>query len=149
MDDIRYMREALVEASQAGEDVPIGAVVVKDGAVIARARNRREADSLPTAHAEVLAIDQAAKALGTRRLAGCTLYVTLEPCPMCAGALILSGIDRCVFGAWDEAYGCCGSLYALPWDERFNHRVQLSGGVLEDESRALLDAFFAARRRPE
>ena len=146
MDDYYFMQQALRQAALSGPDVPIGAVIVKDGEVIAQAHNRREADASPTAHAEMLAIEQAARQLGTRRLKGCTLYVTLEPCPMCAGALILSHIDRCVFGAYDSQYGCCHSLYALPWDDRFNHRVQLVGGVLAQEAQQLLDAFFADRR---
>ncbi len=146
MDDIFFMEAALEQARLAGQDVPVGAVLVKDGAIIAAAHNQREKDGSPTAHAEILVIEAAAGLLGTRRLTGCTLYVTLEPCPMCAGALILSGVQRCVFGAYDPQYGCCGSLYALPWDDRFNHRVELAGGVLAREAQALLDAFFAGQR---
>ncbi len=140
------MREALKEAILAAPDVPVGAVVVKDGRIIARARNQREAANDPLAHAEVLALRQAAQALSSRRLTGCTLYVTLEPCPMCAGALILSGIDLCVFGAYDTAYGCCGSVYALPMDPAFNHRVPCVGGILADACADLLTGFFQARR---
>ena len=141
-----WMRLALDQAAQAGDDVPVGAVVVKDGTVLAAAHNRRESDGAPFAHAELLAMQQAARLLGTRRLTGCTLYVTLEPCPMCAGALVMSGIDRCVFGAFDRQYGCCGSVYALPMDPHFSHRVEVIGGVLEDEACALLEAFFARQR---
>jgi len=141
-----WMRLALEEAAQAGDDVPVGAVVVREGEVIASAHNRREKDNAPFAHAELLAMEQAARALGTRRLTGCTLYVTLEPCPMCAGALVMAGIDRCVFGAFDRQYGCCGSVYALPLDYHFAHRVEVIGGVLEEEAGALLDAFFARQR---
>jgi len=140
------MRLALAEAGKAGGDVPIGALVEKDGLVIALAHNRRESDTAPFAHAEMLAMDAACRALNTRRLSGCTLYVTLEPCPMCAGAMIMAGLDRCVFGAFDSAYGCCGSLYALPQDSHFSHRVQVIGGVLEDEAATLLKDFFATHR---
>lgn len=140
------MREALGEAAQSGRDVPVGAVVVRDGRVIARAHNQREDTQSPFAHAELLALAHAAKAIGARRLNGCTLYVTLEPCPMCAGALILSGIDLCVFGAYDETYGCCGSVYALPMDPAFHHRVPCVGGILETECAALLQAFFLQLR---
>lgn len=142
-----WMREALAQAALAGDDVPVGAVVVKDGHIIARAHNEREHTGSPLAHAEILAIERAAQALATRRLSGCTLYVTLEPCPMCAGALILSGIDLCVFGAYDAQYGCCGSVYALPMDAAFTHRVNCVGGILEGECVQVLNAFFA-RRRP-
>lgn len=141
-----WMRRALEEAVLSGEDIPVGAVVVMDDRLIAAAHNRREKDEAPFAHAEMLAMEQAANALGTRRLKGCTLYVTLEPCPMCAGAVIMAGIDRIVFGAFDSAYGCCGSLYALPMDSRFSHRAEVIGGVLEEEAGQLLNDFFAARR---
>lgn len=140
------MREALREAALSGPDVPVGAVVVSDGRVIARAHNQRERAQDPLAHAELLALQTAATSLSTRRLSGCTLYVTLEPCPMCAGALILSGIDLCVFGAYDQAYGCCGSVYALPMDTAFPHHVPCVGGVLETECAALLQDFFARIR---
>ena len=146
MQDADWMRLALKEAHAVQGDVPVGAVLVRGDEVIARDHNRREQLGSPLAHAEMLVLEAAAKKLGQRRLSGCTLYVTLEPCPMCAGALILSGIDRCVFGAYDTAYGCCGSLYALPWDERFTHRVELLGGVLEEEAGDLLRAFFARQR---
>lgn len=146
MDHAFWMRRALELAARAGEDVPVGAVVVKDDTLIAAAVNRRESDEAPFAHAELIAMQQAAERLCTRRLSGCTLYVTLEPCPMCAGAVVMSGIDRVVFAAFDSAYGCCGSLYALPMDSRFSHRPEVIGGVLEEEAQALLRDFFAARR---
>ncbi len=141
-----WMKLALDQAAIAGKDVPVGAVLVKDGELVASAHNCRERDNLPFAHAELLVMDQAARVLGSRRLTGCTLYVTLEPCPMCAGAMIMAGLDTCVFGAFDKDYGCCGSLYALPLDERFSHRVKLIGGVMEKEAQEQLIAFFNAHR---
>ncbi|NLA52878.1 MAG: nucleoside deaminase [Clostridiales bacterium] len=141
-----WMKLALDQAAIAGKDVPVGAVLVKDGKLVASAHNCRERDNLPFAHAELLVMDQAARVLGSRRLTGCTLYVTLEPCPMCAGAMIMAGLDTCVFGAFDKDYGCCGSLYALPLDERFSHRVKLIGGVMEKEAQEQLIAFFNAHR---
>lgn len=140
------MRLCLEQARLADTDVPVGALVVKEGKVIAAAANRRERDSAPFAHAEMLAMQQAAEKLGTRRLSGCTLYVSLEPCPMCAGALIMAGISRLVFAAFDPQYGCCGSLYALPLDARFNSSVQVTGGLLEAEARELLEQFFKQKR---
>lgn len=142
------MRAALGEAAQAlalGE-VPVGAVVVRDGEIVARAHNERETGGDPTAHAEVLAIRRAARALGRRRLSDCTLYVTLEPCPMCAGAIAMARLGEVVFGAYDERAGCCGSLYALTEDAAFGAVIPSSGGLLEGECRALLDQFFAAKR---
>ena len=143
-----FMRAALGEAAQAlalGE-VPVGAVVVRDGEIVARAHNERETGGDPTAHAEVLAIRRAARALGRRRLSDCTLYVTLEPCPMCAGAIAMARLGEVVFGAYDERAGCCGSLYALTEDAAFGAVIPSSGGLLEEECRALLDQFFAAKR---
>ena len=143
-----FMRAALGEAAQAlalGE-VPVGAVVVRDGEIVARAHNERETGGDPTAHAEVLAIRRAARALGRRRLSDCTLYVTLEPCPMCAGAIAMARLGEVVFGAYDERAGCCGSLYALTEDAAFGAVIPSSGGLLEEECRALLDRFFAAKR---
>ena len=141
------MRLALSEAAQSGADVPVGAVVVKDGQVIARAHNEREAGGGPFAHAEMLAMERACRALGDRRLRGCPLYVTLEPCPMCAGALVMAELDACVFGAYDPRQGCCGSVYDLPHDPAFFHRVECLGGVLEDQCAAQLRAFFEAKRK--
>ena len=142
------MRAALGEAAQAlalGE-VPVGAVVVRDGEIVASAHNERETGGDPTAHAEVLAFRRAARALGRRRLSDCTLYVTLEPCPMCAGAIAMARLGEVVFGAYDERAGCCGSLYALTEDAAFGAVIPSSGGLLEEECRALLDRFFAAKR---
>ena len=142
------MREALKlarEAQLAGE-VPVGAVVVCKEKIIACARNERETSGDPTAHAEVLALRRAAEALGTRRLEGCTLYVTLEPCPMCAGAIVMAGIDAVFFGAYDPRCGCAGSLYDLPEDEAFGRVIPCSGGLLEAECRLALNAFFDLRR---
>lgn len=142
------MREALKlarEAQMAGE-VPVGAVVVCKEKIIACARNERETSGDPTAHAEVLALRRAAEALGTRRLEGCTLYVTLEPCPMCAGAIVMAGIDAVFFGAYDPRCGCAGSLYDLPEDASFGRVIPCSGGLLEAECRSALNAFFDLRR---
>ena len=143
-----YMRMALEQAHLARTmgEVPVGAVVVKEGRVIAACPNRRETDGDPTAHAEILALREAARVLSGRRLLGCTLYVTLEPCPMCAGALVLSQADACVFGASDPKQGCGGSIYDLLSDPAFSHRVRVIGGILEEESAALLSAFFTSRR---
>lgn len=142
------MREALKlarEAQMAGE-VPVGAVVVCKEKIIACARNERETSGDPTAHAEVLALRRAAEALSTRRLEGCTLYVTLEPCPMCAGAIVMAGIDAVFFGAYDPRCGCAGSLYDLPEDASFGRVIPCSGGLLEAECRLALNAFFDLRR---
>lgn len=143
-----WMREALKlarEAQMAGE-VPVGAVVVCKEKIIACARNERETSGDPTAHAEVLALRRAAEALGTRRLEGCTLYVTLEPCPMCAGTIVMAGIDAVFFGAYDPRCGCAGSLYDLPEDASFGRVIPCSGGLLEAECRLALNAFFDLRR---
>lgn len=142
------MREALKAARRAPahRDVPVGAVVVKDGEVLARARNRREADRDPTAHAEVIAIRRAARKLGSWRLDGCTLYVTLEPCAMCAGAIVLSRIPRLVYGAEDPKAGFVGSLGDLCRDPRLNHRVHVTEEVLAAECGELLKAFFREKR---
>ena len=129
----------------AGE-VPVGAVVVCKEKIIACARNERETSGDPTAHAEVLALRRAAEALGTRRLEGCTLYVTLEPCPMCAGAIVMAGIDAVFFGTYDPRCGCAGSLYDLPEDAAFGRVIPCSGGLLEAECRLALNAFFDLRR---
>ncbi|MBQ8135994.1 MAG: nucleoside deaminase [Clostridia bacterium] len=144
------MREALLEAENAGEDVPVGAVIVKNGVIIARAHNEREGGAQGLfAHAEMLCMQRAAAKLKTKRLEGCTLYVTLEPCPMCAGGMMLSGLSECIFGAFDARQGCCGSVYDLTEDARFYHRVPTSGGLLEDESAALLKRFFENKREKE
>jgi tRNA(adenine34) deaminase len=143
------MRLALDEArlAAAHDDVPIGAVVVDaSGAVIARAHNCRERNADPTAHAEVLALRAAASARGRWRLEGCTLVVTLEPCTMCAGATVLSRVDRLVFGAWNDDMGAVGTLWDVVRDRRVVHRPEVVSGVLEDECAALLSDFFAAHR---
>ena len=149
LDDADAMRLALEEAcaAEAHGDVPIGAVVVRDGEVIARRHNERELTGDPTAHAEVLALRDAAAVVGHWRLLDCTLYVTLEPCVMCAGALVNSRIGRVVYGATDPKAGAVASLYEVCADERLNHRPPVESGVLADECGALLKAFFAARRR--
>ena len=141
----KYMQEAILEAQKDETEVPVGAVVVHQGRVVARAHNERK-ESDPFAHAEMLAMRRACEALGKRRLQGCTLYVTLEPCPLCAGGLILAQMDACVFGAYDEKQGCCGSVYTLPQDPAFSHRVQCVGGVLQQECAGLLHRFFQSKR---
>jgi tRNA(adenine34) deaminase len=147
--DELYMTLALEEARSAAAigEVPIGAVVVCDGAVVATAHNRRECDADPTAHAEMIAIREAAQRLGRWRLSECTIYVTLEPCPMCAGAMHASRIDRLVYGATDPKAGAVGTLYDLSNDERLNHRFEVTRGVLADEATSLLKEFFADLRR--
>ncbi len=146
--DEAFMREALEEARQAAEvgEVPVGAVVVHRGQVIARGHNRREMDDDPTAHAEILALREAATVLGQWRLEGCTLYVTLEPCFMCAGAIVNARVERLVFGARDPKAGAVGSLADVPGDTRLNHRPTCTAGVLAEDGGALLRAFFLARR---
>lgn len=147
--DEAWMRLALAEAAQAlaTGDVPVGCVVVgPDGQVLGAGRNAREAAHDPTAHAEVVAIRAAAQALGSWRLAGCTLVVTLEPCTMCAGAIVLSRIPRLVFGAWDAKAGAVGSLWDVVRDRRLNSRPEVVSGVLADESRAVLLEFFGTHR---
>lgn len=151
-DDVRYMRQALAVAQRAvplGE-VPVGAVVVLDGAIIASAHNRRELDRDPTAHAELMAMRQAAHVLGDWRLEHCTVYVTLEPCPMCAGAMVLSRVARCVFGCSDPKGGFLGSVDDLSQVDALNHRFAVTPGVCEAESAELLRSFFRdlrARRK--
>ncbi len=145
---MEYMKLALEEARLAAAqgEIPVGAVIVKDGQIIARAHNRRETDHDPTAHAEMLCMRQAARALGDWRLRGCTLYVTLEPCPMCAGAMVMSQLDKCVWGAADEKQGCCGSVYDLPGDPALCGRTAWQSGVMGEECGQLMSGFFAGRR---
>lgn len=145
------MALALEEARAAAreDEVPVGAVIVHDGEVIARAHNRTRAWRDPTAHAELLAVREAASRLGDWRLTGCTLYVTLEPCAMCAGALVLARVDRLVYGAADPKAGMCGTLGNLVRDERLNHRVEVVSGVRADEAATLLSEFFKAKRENE
>ena len=144
------MKLALDEAALAldHDDVPVGAVAVVDGQVVAHRHNERERLSDPVAHAEILALRDAAAALGTWRLSAVTLVVTLEPCPMCAGALVAARVGRLVFGASDPKAGACGSLYNLCADPRLNHELPVRGGVLAAEAADLLRTFFTARRRP-
>ena len=144
----RMMALALEQArlALAAGEIPVGAVIARGDAVIAAAHNRRELDKDPTAHAEVVAIRQAARALGGRRLTGCTLYVTLEPCPMCAGAIVMAGLDRVVYGASDPQQGCTGSVYRITEDPAFSHFCPADGGVLAEECRALLESFFRGAR---
>ena len=143
-----FMAEALIEAKKAYNmgEIPIGAVVVRDEEIIGRGHNLRETQKDPTLHAEILAIQMAAKALGGWRLIGCDIYVTIEPCPMCAGAMIQGRLNRLIFGASDLKSGCAGSLYNLPEDKRFNHRLEVISGIMEEECRALMQEFFRARR---
>lgn len=149
MEHEKFMRTALEEAAIAfalGE-VPVGAVVVCQGQIIGRGHNRRETDRDPTSHAEIAALREAAQAKGGWRLTGCTLYVTLEPCPMCAGALVQSRIDRVVYGADDPKAGSAGSLLNLLQFPGFNHSVKITGGVLADECSGILQYFFQERRK--
>jgi tRNA(adenine34) deaminase len=147
-DDTRFMNLAIAEARAATEhgDVPIGAVIVHEGEVIAAARNERELHQDPTAHAELIALRAAAAAVGSWRVLDSTLYVTLEPCSMCAGGIVLSRIPRVVFGATDPKAGACGSVLDVTGEARFNHRPEVAGGLLADECGDLLREFFAARR---
>jgi len=142
------MRAALAEAEAAAEkgEIPIGAVIVRDGELIAGGHNLRETERDPTAHAEVVAIKRAAERLGAWRLTGTTLYVTIEPCAMCAGALVLARIERLVYGAADPKAGACGTLWNLVQDPRLNHRLAVTAGVLEDECRAVIQGFFRRLR---
>ncbi|UDI79305.1 tRNA adenosine(34) deaminase TadA [Staphylococcus taiwanensis] len=142
--DEYYMKLAIEEAKKAQKltEVPIGAIIVKNNEVIARAHNLRETAQLPTAHAEHIAIERASKIVGSWRLEDCTLYVTLEPCVMCAGAIVMSRIPRVVYGATDPKGGCSGSLMNLLEEPRFNHRATVVGGVLEKECGDLLRQFF-------
>ena len=146
--DERCMRLALREAERAAEhgDVPIGAVAVVAGEVVAAAHNERELRQDPTAHAEVLALRAAATALGSWRVLGATLYVTLEPCPMCAGAIVLARVPRVVFGASDPKAGACGSVLDVLGEPRLNHRPEVTAGLLAEECGGLLSGFFASRR---
>lgn len=149
--DAHWMHQALLEAKKAAAlgEIPVGAVIVRDEQVIARAHNRRELDQDAMAHAEVLCIQQACRVLNSWRLSGCTLYVTLEPCPMCSGAIINSRLDRVVYGAKDDKAGCAGSvadLFVMP----FNHTPVIRSGILEEECAAVLSKFFETlRKKPE
>ena len=149
MDDIYFMKEALAEARKAFEkdEPPVGAVIVKDGEIIARGHNLREKLQDPTAHAEMLAVREAAAQLGRWRLSDCEMYVTLEPCAMCAGAVVLARLGRLVYGACDPKAGAVVSLMNLVSDERLNHQVEVKGGILAEECGALLRDFFSSRRK--
>ena len=142
------MTEALKEADLAyrENEVPVGCVIVHEGRIVGRAHNQRETLKDPTAHAEMIAVTQAAAALERWRLTGCTVYVTIEPCPMCAGALVLARVDRLVYGARDDKAGACGTLYDIVRDERLNHRMEVVEGVLADEATRMLRDFFRRRR---
>lgn len=147
----RWMKRALQEAEEAFEagEVPVGAVVVRDERLLGRGRNRVEALGDPTAHAELLAVTAACDTLGSKFLEDCTIYVTLEPCPMCAGALVWARLERLVFGAFDEKAGSCSTLYNIPRDDRLNHRVEIVSGIEEDECADLMSRFFRERREEE
>lgn len=147
-DDVRFMREAIEEAKKAESlrEVPIGAVIVRNGEIIGRGHNLRETMRDPTAHAEILAIRQASERLNAWRLLDCTLYVTLEPCPMCAGAILQSRIARVVYGTDDPKAGCAGTLMNLLQDRRFNHRAEVTSDVLRSECSELLTGFFRTLR---
>jgi tRNA(adenine34) deaminase len=143
------MAQALVEANLARDEgeVPVGAVAVLKGRIVGRGHNRNDALQDPTAHAEIIALSAAAQSMANWRLSGVTLYVTMEPCLMCTGALILSRVRRVVFGIRDEKFGACGSVYDIPWDNRFSHKLEVKPGVLEDECRRVLQLFFQQHRQ--
>lgn len=147
--DEQFMRLAMIEAKKASTigEVPIGAVIVKNNEVIASAYNLRETEQRSVAHAELLAIDEACRKVGSWRLTDCTLYVTLEPCAMCSGAIVLSRVERVVFGAFDPKGGCAGTLMNLLEDPRFNHQAAVTPGVCEEECGSMLSAFFRDLRR--
>lgn len=149
MEDENYMKMAIAEAEKARslDEVPIGAIIVYKGEVISKAHNLRETEQRSIAHAELLAIDEACRKLGTWRLEDATLYVTLEPCPMCAGAIVLSRIKRVVYGASDPKGGCAGTLMNLLEEERFNHQAEVVSGVLQEECGAMLSSFFRDIRK--
>ncbi|ANO50833.1 tRNA adenosine(34) deaminase TadA [Woeseia oceani] len=146
--EISYMQEALRLAALAAEqgEVPVGAVVVRRGEIIGRGYNRPIANHDPTAHAEIMALREAAAAIGNYRLTGCELVVTLEPCVMCLGAMLHARVSRLLFGAYDEKAGAAGSVLDLSSERALNHRIEVSGGLLADESRELLQSFFVSRR---
>ena len=147
--DSFYMQEAIAEAQKAAalDEVPVGAVIVYKDKIIARAHNLRESSKNSLCHAEILAIDEASKELGGWRLFDCTLYVTLEPCPMCAGAMVQSRISRCVFGAYDAKAGSAGSVLQILNCPQLNHQVEITGGVMREECAQLLSDFFKAKRK--
>jgi|TARA_Y100000310_G_scaffold2306_1_gene2952 tRNA(adenine34) deaminase len=144
-----WMKQALVQAEKAykADEIPIGAIVVHDGRVIGRGYNQRERLNDPTAHGEIIAITAAANTLGDWRLNDCILYVTKEPCPMCAGAIVNARLKMVVFGCYDEEAGCCGSLYQLCGDPRFKTKVAVKGGIMEEQSLSLIQDFFQVHRK--
>lgn len=143
-----FMKKAIAAAkrAEAKDEVPVGAVIVRDGEMIAAACNRKERENCAVFHAEIVAIRKACRKLGNWYLDGCEMYVTLEPCPMCAGALINSRLDKLYFGAYDPKAGCAGSLYDLLRDGRFNHTLEVEGGVMKEECAALLSGYFRKKR---
>lgn len=145
---IKFMKEALKEAQKSykKEEIPVGAIIVKDGKIIARGHNLKETKTDPTKHAEIIAIQKACKKLQTWRLTGCTMYVTLEPCSMCAGSLIQSRLDKVVIGTMDEKTGACGSVLNLLSDYKFNHTVQIETGIMQEECKTILQQFFKELR---
>jgi tRNA(adenine34) deaminase len=147
--DQQFMRAAIDQANIALEngDVPVGAVIVRENKIIAKGYNQRQQLNDPTAHAEIIALTAAAEHIGHWRLLNCTIYVTLEPCPMCAGALVLARIDRLVFGCDDPKTGACGSLYNIVQDNRLNHRLEITKGVLADDCSKMLQDFFSVKRQ--
>lgn len=147
--DESYMKEALIEAKKALsiDEIPIGAVIVKDGEIVGRGHNCAETALDPTCHAEILAIKDACKNLGVWRLSGCSMYVTTEPCSMCAGAIVLARIDKLFIGTEDPKAGACGSLFNIPNDPRLNHRVEIERGILKEECSILLKDFFKELRK--
>ena len=144
----KFMKQALLQAQlcEKSGDVPVGAIIVKNGNIIATGRNRREETGISSLHAEIDAINNASKTLGGWNLSGCTMYVTLEPCPMCAGAILMSRLDKVVFGAYEEKFGAVGSKLNLFYDYRFNHNVKFCGGILEEECGKILQNFFLKKR---
>jgi len=148
MTDTELMREAIAEAGLAAAEgeMPVGCVIARSGEIIARGHNLRETLGDPTAHAEIVAMRRAARALGSWRLEDTVMYVTLEPCPMCAGAIVQARVARLIYGAADPDYGCAGSVYRIPEDPAFNHFCKSDGGLLAEECRALLQDFFQKRR---
>lgn len=145
---VLFMQQAIEQAilAKKKDEVPVGAIIVRDGKIIAKAHNLKEKKSCSNFHAEMVAIERACKKLGTWHLDGCDIYVTLEPCAMCSGALINSRVDNIYFGAYDIKSGCCGSLYNLPIDVRFNHRANVVGGILERECADVLTNYFKEKR---
>lgn len=147
-DNIKFMKEALKEAKKSymKEEIPVGAVIVKDGKIIGRGHNLKETKNDTTNHAEIIAIKKASKKLKSWRLTGCTMYVTLEPCTMCAGALIQARLDKVVIGTMDEKTGACGSVLNVVEDYKFNHRVEIEKGVMEKECKSIIQEFFKKLR---